>query len=628
MIFLTGYMVNRQQQALLASVMKTTDVMLVYLDLDFNFVWVNQAYANTCQMAPADMIGKNHFALYPNAENESIFRKVRATGQAAFYKDKPFEFLDQPERGVTYWDWSLAPDKDQNGQVAGFVFSLRETTCFVSVQQAARENELRYRSLFDNALAGIAHCRLIYEQGQPADFVYLDVNAAFSRLTGLAGVVGNKVSAVIPGIRESNPELFHIYGRVVSQGQPEKFEIYIERLNAWFLISVYPAEEHCFVTLFDNITERKVAEDRLRAAKIAADTSNNTKSRFLAAVSHDLRQPLSALALYIHALEHKLALTGDPLFAKIEYCITNLNEMLSSLLDLSRLEAGVVTPQVGDFTLDTIISGIVASHAPDANLKRLVLRYRSCSLIGRTDPVLFQRIIGNFVANAVRYTHHGGILIGCRRHLGKVWVEVWDTGIGIPADKTNEIFEEFRQLGNVERNPAKGAGLGLAIVAKTAALLGLQVRVNSRPGKGSLFAVELPLGDAPASLEVQNQLTHKHARIALVEDNVDVAEALSFTLSCLGHQVISAASRLELMPLLDGIPPDIVISDYRLSGDENGIDGIYALRANFDADLPAIIITGDTDPAIVSLMSEKQICILYKPLNLAVLKEKIAELTA
>lgn len=623
-----GYLANRQQQALLASVMKTTDVMLVYLDLDFNFVWVNQAYANTCQMTPEDMIGKNHFALYPNAENEAIFRKVRETGAAAFYKDKPFEFPDQPERGVTYWDWSLAPDKDQYGQMVGFVFSLRETTCFVDVQQIARENELRYRSLFDNALAGIAHCRLIYEQGRPADFVYLDVNAAFSRLTGLDGVVGKKVSVVIPGIRQSNPELFQIYGRVALQGQPEKFETYLEKLNAWFLVSVYPAEEHCFVTLFDNITERKAAEDGLRAAKIAADLSNNSKSRFLAAVSHDLRQPLSALSLYIDALEHKFGLKGDYLFAKIEYCIANLNEMLSSLLDLSKLEAGVVTPQVGDFALDTIITRIVASHAPEANLKRLVLRYRSCSLIGRTDPVLFHRIIGNLVANAVRYTDHGGILIGCRHHQNKAWVEIWDTGIGIPPDKTNEIFEEFRQLGNAERNPAKGAGLGLAIVAKTAALLGLQVRVNSRPGKGSLFAVELPLGDAPRSMEVREPVTRKHARIALVEDNIDVAEALSFTLTGLGHQVISAASRLELMPLLNGIPPDIVISDYRLSGDENGINGIYALRADFGSHLPAIIITGDTDPAIVSLMSEKQICILYKPLNLAALREKIAELTA
>jgi len=249
-------------------------------------------------------------------------------------------------------------------------------------------------------------------------------------------------------------------------------------------------------TLTD-ITERRQAEVELVVAKQAADKANRAKSRFLAAASHDLRQPLLALSLFVGILKNKASPDGGKLVSNIQSCVDSLSELLTDLLDVSKLEAGVIAPNPSDFVLDDLLDTLVSVHSAEAELKGLQLRWRRSEAVVRTDQHLLHRILGNLVANAIRYTSKGGVLIACRRRNGKRWVEVWDTGIGIPADKTEIIFDEFRQLGDDERN--RGSGLGLAIVTKAAALLGLEIRLRSRPGRGSMFAVELPPGDAGGS---------------------------------------------------------------------------------------------------------------------------------
>jgi PAS domain S-box-containing protein len=374
------------------------------------------------------------------------------------------------------------------------------------------------------------------------------------------------------------------------------------------------------------VTEQKRAEANLKASKIEAERANDAKSRFLAAVSHDLRQPLAALSLYVGAMEGKLPPADGSLLANMRDCVSHLSEMLSNLLDLSRLEAGVIVPKLNDFDLDSMLLKIVATVAPEARSRKLALRVAHFSKVGRTDPALFQRMVGNLVANAVRYTKRGGVLIGTRRRGGKLWVEVWDTGIGVPAERTAEIFEEFKQLDNSERNVAKGSGLGLAIVARTANLLGLEVRVRSRPGKGSMFAIELPLGamQPPAK---ESAVTERRLRIALVEDNAQVAAALAYVLTQVGHQVVSATSGSQLLARLAGTPPDIVISDYRLGGEENGLSVIHRLRAAFSDELPAIIITGDTAPEVIRGIARQRVHVQHKPVELDVLRATMAELT-
>jgi len=378
--------------------------------------------------------------------------------------------------------------------------------------------------------------------------------------------------------------------------------------------------------LLTDITTTKRTEMSLKQAMADAERANCAKSRFLAAASHDLRQPLAGLALYIAALEHKLGASEPQLISGMKNCAATLSEMLSHLLDLSKLEAGVVTPNVSDFEVDALLKRVVSSHGPEARAKGLKLRHTRFGLIGRSDPVLFQRIVGNLVDNAIRYTTRGGVLIGCKRRQGKMWLEVWDTGIGIPPDKTGEIFEEFKQLDNRERNSTKGSGLGLAIVTKMANLLGLQINLCSHLGKGSVFAVELPLGEAvKPSFPVQD--AQGSLTIGVIEDNTELVEALTYALSEIGHQVVSAPSGAELLARIGGNPPNLIISDYRLAGNENGFDVIAMLRKNFGSQLPALIITGDTDPEVIRRMARKRIVVLHKPVSLDVLRRRIAELT-
>jgi CheY-like chemotaxis protein len=286
-----------------------------------------------------------------------------------------------------------------------------------------------------------------------------------------------------------------------------------------------------------------------------------------------------------------------------------------------------VTPQVRDFSIDDMLAKIIATNAPKALVKNLNLRCTSSALYGRTDPVLFRRILGNLVGNAIRYTEHGGILVGCRKYQGKTWVEVWDTGIGIPKDKTKEIFEEFKQLGNDERSRRKGSGLGLAIVARMASLLGLEIRVKSKLGKGSMFAVELPLGES-IELEVVPVSRYRPLRIALVEDDARVRDALVYSLEKNGHRVVAAPTRRELINRLNGLAPDIVVSDYRLAGGRTGFDVVTAVRHLYGEDVPALIITGDTDPKLIRRMASKGVRVQYKPIRIDVLQACIEELTA
>lgn len=372
-----------------------------------------------------------------------------------------------------------------------------------------------------------------------------------------------------------------------------------------------------------DVTERKFAEERLRAARRAAERANDAKSRFLAAVSHDLRQPLSALSIYVGTLREKLGPDDRALVANMKDCVSGLSDMLSNLLDLSRLDAGVVSGDIRDFALDSMLHKVIAAHAPDAEAKGLALRCGHFGIHVRTDPVLLHRIVGNFIANAIRYTERGGVLLGCRRRGGKRWLEVWDTGVGIPEGKTGEIFEEFRQLGGYEREHAKGTGVGLAVVAKTAALLGLEVRVTSRLGRGSMFAVELPLGVRPQPA-AQPNYTHRRLRVALVEDNTSVAQALAYSLRHFGHHVTVGGTAAAAMAALEEAP-EIVIADYRLGGGQTGLDVVAAFRARYGAMLPALLVTSHTGLEVARDAALVGVRVLHKPVDIETVCAAMAE---
>jgi signal transduction histidine kinase/CheY-like chemotaxis protein len=365
--------------------------------------------------------------------------------------------------------------------------------------------------------------------------------------------------------------------------------------------------------------------DALRQATSEAERANESKSRFLAAASHDLRQPLQALCLYFGALAGRLSPSDAPIMKHIDACLGGLNALLLDLLDLSKLDAEVVQPDVTDFSLADLFRDLVSAQALPAEAKGIRLRTVPTKLWAKSDPILLKRIVGNLVANAVRYTEQGGVVIGCRRRGGTVWVEVVDTGIGIPEDKHEMIFEEFLQLGNQERSSEKGTGLGLAIVKKTAALLGLEIRVTSRIGRGSIFALSVPMGvparnhASPPSGESQPLL------ISLVEDDTNVREALAFSFTSLGHTVVEASSGEALMARLGDRVPDFILIDYCLGDGKSGLDVVEAVRAKFGEDVPVAVLTGDTDPAVVRRMDDCRVTVLHKPIHLDAIKAILAK---
>lgn len=394
----------------------------------------------------------------------------------------------------------------------------------------------------------------------------------------------------------------------------------------YFRMNVFPlvSPRGGAVVSHANITTSYNAAATLTRAHNEAKRADQAKSRFLAAASHDLRQPLTALGLYVGTLNQVLGTQHPRLLQSMTDCVSSLSKLLTDLLDLSKLEAGVITPALRDFAVDSLINRVLSAQAPQAQLKGLRMRHVSRGIFVRSDPALLERMILNLVANAVRYTERGGILIGCRRRHGKTWLEVWDTGIGIPAHMTDEIFEEFRQLGGHKDDG--GSGLGLAIVARTAVLLNLQIRVKSREGKGSMFAIELPPGRANRTI-AHSQPERRHLRIALVDDNERVLDALEYSLGAIGHQVIAAPSGKALAARLVGEAPDVVISDYRLAAGETGLDVIDHCKSMFGAALPAILITGDTDPHVLRTMTRRGIVVQHKPLELDLLLNCLAELT-
>lgn len=410
--------------------------------------------------------------------------------------------------------------------------------------------------------------------------------------------------------------------RAISHGEAFDLELEIVtakgRLRAVHAIGRADLTHGRIFGFFQDISERRQAQALLLAAKAEVERANNAKSRFLAAASHDLRQPLAALALYVDVLKTEVSPDADDLLAHIEDCVGNLSDLLTDLLDISKLDAGAVTPKLSSVSIEDVMGSLVSVHLAEAESKNLSLRQRSCGVMVQTDLQLLKRIVGNLLANAVRYTEQGGILIACRRHQGKRWIEVWDTGMGIPEDQAASIFDEFTQLGDDARN--RGSGLGLSIAAKAAALLGLRIRMHSQPGHGSMFAIELP----PDSTAVPDQPQRPPdamtgLRIALVEDNVHVLMALAKALEGLGHQVVAAECMSSLLQGLEGQKPDIVISDYRLAQGVRGFDVIAATRRAFDDDLPAIIITGDTDPDLIVRMAEQGITVHYKPFQIGTL---------
>ena len=378
---------------------------------------------------------------------------------------------------------------------------------------------------------------------------------------------------------------------------------------------------------------------RVQEEKEAAVRSDLAKSRFLAAASHDLRQPMHALSLFVSALRrHALPEDSRHLVDNISRAASSMGALFEGLLNLSRLDAGVVVPRLQPVALDVLIEQLVLEFRPQAQTHGLALRARPSSAIVHSDPALLGRILRNLLDNAIRHTRHGGVLIGVRSASATaVRVEVWDTGPGIPMEEHERVFWEFHQLGNPERDRSKGLGLGLAIVRRTAALLAHPLELRSRVGRGTVFGLTLARAqlqlapDTEAAPAAPADPSSPSALVFVIEDDAPSRLGLQLLLEDWGHQVLAAAGADELIERAAGVPgkPRLVVSDYRLREHQTGIEAIERVREEYNDDsIAALLVSGDTDPQRLIEVAQRGLPLLHKPVDPAHLQATIARLLA
>jgi two-component system, sensor histidine kinase len=374
---------------------------------------------------------------------------------------------------------------------------------------------------------------------------------------------------------------------------------------------------------------------QLRSQIEVAARANQEKTRFIASAAHDLRQPLHALGMFCAALEQHLHDTQEkPLVRNMMNAIEALESSFGAMLDISRLDAGVVQKAPQTFPIRDVFRRLYQQFGGDAEARDLSLRFRATGRIVRSDPLLLERVLANLLQNALRYTRDGGVLVAARRHPRGVALEVWDTGVGIPEDQREMIFREFYQIDNPERDRGRGLGMGLAIVQRLCNLLEHSLEVRSTAGRGSVFRVVVPVGDAnaidAASREADTLPPRKLGAVTvlLIDDEVAIREATRELLRPLHVDVLTAGTIAEAVALAtearDRI--DLVLSDWRLRGQENGLDAVRAVRAVAGETTPAVLITGDTSPELLTLAHEGGLVILHKPLQPRVLVRLVKHL--
>src|SRR5262245_24059493 len=360
--------------------------------------------------------------------------------------------------------------------------------------------------------------------------------------------------------------------------------------------------------------------------------ANLAKSRFLAAASHDLRQPLHALNLFVAQLRtEKDEAEKSRVTARLDAAVGAINELFNALLDMSRLDAGVLVPSISEFPVDHLLKRVEMTFAAAAREKGLRLRVVLNSAWIRSDFILLERILLNLVSNAVRYTQAGGVVVGCRRRGDVLRIEVRDSGTGIPEDQQRNVFGEFRRLSTGEQDRRGGLGLGLAIVDRLCRLLDCPIELTSRLGRGSRFVVAVPLTAPVEPAEQAPQAAVDQAMgksVVVIDDDALVLDGMCGVLKSWGCSVVTANSADAALSALSPskTPPDIIISDYRLGGGKTGFDAIERIRRAFGTPIPAFLISGDTAPERLREARASGYYLLHKPVLPITLRSVVSQL--
>lgn len=482
-----------------------------------------------------------------------------------------------------------------------------------------------------------------------AGWLYLDLGSPQNVISVLALIAGMSAaalavfSACLPvAIGFFLPAILPVWARFLTSGDVDLLAVFLAvplylAVLVIFARNYASVARHSIALRFDNIELISQLRDqtaRAEAAQHAAEDASRAKSVFLASASHDLRQPLHALGLFLVTLG-RTALNDKQrqLLAHIDASSGAAREMLNTLLDFSKLEAGVVRAHPQAFRLQTLLHKLENEFAPLADARGLVYRTRDTTCALYADPALVELILRNLITNAIRYTQAGGVLVACRRRGSLASIEVWDTGIGVPPDQHEAIFREFHQLGNPERDQRKGLGLGLAIVDGLARTLDTRVEVASVPGRGSVFRFSLPLSwlapaagraastAAPVAPALAPSL--KGLRVLIVDDDPHIRMAMTELLREWACECRALESEDDAIVEIGPRPragagslvfePDLILADYRLRGNRDGLQAIAAIRARLGRAVPAIVITGDTAPDRLRSVHASGAALLHKP---------------
>ncbi len=386
------------------------------------------------------------------------------------------------------------------------------------------------------------------------------------------------------------------------------------------------------VDLIEKLTEQKAFAER---SQHEAEAANRAKSQFLAAASHDLRQPLHALGLFTATLGEKVNGQSErSIVGNINASIESLESLFDALLDISKLDAGIIHAALQDFPLQTVLDQLEAEFAAEAAEKSLRFKVAPSSAVVRSDPTLLGRVLANLVSNAIRYTQRGGVVVGARRAGGQIRIEVWDSGSGIPDSYRDKVFEEFYQMGNPERDRKKGLGLGLAIVRRLLDLLSLKLELRSEANRGSVFKITVPRGEIDSASRFQSETgvsaldALRGKFVVVVDDERSVRDGMQALLGQWGCKVLSVSSVDEAIQALgkQSDAPELVLADYRLRGNTTGIDAIRIIQARYGKEIASVLITGDTAPDRLRETRGSGYQLLHKPVRPAKLRALMSHL--
>lgn len=552
----------------------------------------------------------------------------------------------------------------------GYVNTYMDITTHKHVEEALRESEQNIRIYTDNVPVLIAYLdperRYLFVNKAYADTFDLDRNT-------ISGQACYKIMS------DEEYELRSPYITAALEGKRQRFETTLPSIDGSIRYAEVKYIPHIgeygdvlgYFTLYQDITERRKAEraltetnetleqrvrerthalsvvnkelrkentirslmeDELRQAKSDADDANLGKTRFLASASHDLLQPLNAARLFTSALaQQSHSDETRQLVENLNGSLTAAEELITAILDISKLDAGALEPSITDFSVEDMLNALSTEYTAVAERKALKFSCRKCDLVVRSDQQLLRRIVQNFLSNAVRYTQKGKILLGCRRRKNMLRIEVWDTGVGIAEDKISEVFEEFRRIDNPKHSQVQGLGLGLAITDRIAKMLSHRLNVRSWPTKGTVFSVEVPLGDATKAVkpkpEKRGWIRSKGLngiQVLVIDNEPKILEGMSALLNGWGCEVKTALSGKEAVAEVENnFQPEIILADYHLSETHTGIMALNEIQPLLDAAVPAIVITADRTDEVKAEIDNSGAQLLTKPIRPAALRAMI-----